>query len=85
MPENSPNVSSFSYDEIYNHGNHHCTHDNDDQASCPALSGEKLLTSVAAGESFEGLTVLLQVSIAVVDVVILPFIVISTFAIGHLS
>jgi len=29
-------------------------------ASCPALSGEKLLTSVAAGESFEGLTVLLQ-------------------------
>jgi hypothetical protein len=29
-------------------------------ASCPALSGERLLTSVAAGESFEGLTVLLQ-------------------------
>jgi len=29
-------------------------------ATCPALSGEKLLTSVAAGESFEGLTVLLQ-------------------------
>ena len=75
----------FSSDEIYNHGNHNCTHDDDHQASCPALSGEKLLTSVAAGESFEGLTVLLQVSIAVVDVVILPFIVISTLAIGHLS
>jgi hypothetical protein len=28
--------------------------------SCPALTGEKLLTTLAAGQSFEGLSVLLQ-------------------------